>query len=154
MLIHHSPNLDHRFDQLLWRYDITKPQGRIEDLAQCSGIDDTADVVETLQTWEWGTRVTKFRVVIVLENVGVTRSREIDQSCPPRETHRHAERKLMGRGHVNYFRRALFQRPLDCDSFPVNRSWHDDRPGEAEGSTSLVKSWILDPGYLTAIYQR
>src|SRR6267154_5004371 len=109
-------------------------------------------MVEPLQTWEWGTGVTKFRVMIVLENVGVARARKIDQRRPPRKTHRHAERELMGRSYVNYFRRALFRRPRDCDSFPVNRSGYDNRPGKAERSASLVESWILDPRDLAAIY--
>src|SRR5438046_1019029 len=92
--------------------------------------------------------------MIVLENVGVARTCKIDQSRPPRETHRHAKRELMGRSYVNYFWRALFRRPRDCDSFPVNRSWHDNRPGKAERSASLVKSWVLNPRNLAAIYHR
>src|SRR5213596_249992 len=92
--------------------------------------------------------------MIVLENVGVARARKIDQGRPPRKTHRHTERELMGRSYVNYFWRALFRRPRDCDSFPVNRSWHDNRPGKAERSASLVKSWVLNPRNLAAIYQR
>src|SRR5947199_260249 len=36
----------------------------------------------------------------------------------------------MGRSHVNYFRRALFRRPHNCDSFQVKRSEADRRPGE------------------------
>src|SRR6266478_6953784 len=111
-------------------------------------------MVEPLQAWEWGTGITKFRVVIVLENVGVARARKIDQGRSPRQTHRHAERELMGRSHVDYFGRALFRRPRDCDSFPVNRSWYDSRPGKAERSTSLVKSRIFNPRNLATIYQR
>ncbi len=59
----------------------------------------------------------------------------------------------MRRRHVNYFGRALFRRPRDRDSFPVNRSGNDGRPGEAKGSTSLVKSRIFDPRDLTPIYE-
>src|SRR5262249_38202661 len=70
-----------------------------------------------------------------------------------RETHRHAEWELMGRSYVNYFWRALFRRPRDCDSFPVNRSWHDIGPRKAERSASLVKSGVLNPRNLAAIYQ-
>jgi hypothetical protein len=90
--------------------------------------------------------------VIVLENVGIARARKIDQGRPPRETHRHAERELMGRSYINYFGRALLRRPRDCNSFPVNRSWHDYRPGKAKGSAGLVKPGILNPRNLTAIY--
>src|SRR6266481_2586403 len=110
-------------------------------------------MVEPLQAWEWGTGITKLRVVIVLKNVGVARARKIDQGRSPRETHRHAERELMGGSYVNYFRRALFRRPRDCDSFSVNRSWHDHRPGKAERSPSLIKSWVLNPRNLAAIYE-
>src|SRR4029077_16968360 len=98
------------------------------------------------------TGVTKFRVVIVLENVGVARARKIDQRGSPRETHRHAERELVRGSYVNYFWRALFRWSRDCDSLPVNRSWHDDRPGKAERSASLVKTWVLNPRNLAAIY--
>src|SRR6266705_4093599 len=97
MLIHPCPNLDHRFDQLLRREDITQPQGWVEDLTHCARVDNATGVVEPLQTWEWGTRVTKFRIMIILENVSVAGAREIDQSRPARETHRHTKRELMGR---------------------------------------------------------
>ena len=60
----------------------------------------------------------------------------------------------MRRSYVNYFWRALFRRPRDCDSFSVNRSWHDHRPGKTKRSASLIKSWILNPRNLAAIYQR
>src|SRR6266478_7362867 len=153
MLIHHSANLDYRFDQLLRCEDVTQAQGWVEDLAHGAGVDDAPGVIESLQTWKWGTGITKFRIVIVLENVSVARAREINQSRPSRETHRHAERKLMGRRHVNYFWRAFFRRPRDHDSFPVNRSGNDGRAGEAKGSASLIKSRIFDPCHLTPIYQ-
>src|SRR5437762_2316840 len=154
MLIHHSANLDHRFDQLFRCKQVAQTQRGIKNLAHGACVDDTTGVIQPLQTWKWGTGITKFRVVIVLENVGVARARKIDQGRPPRETHRHAERKLVGRSYVNYFWRALFRRPRDCDSFSVNRSWHDNRPGKAERSASLVKSWVLNPSNLAAIYQR
>src|SRR6266550_3236314 len=153
MLIHDSANLDHRFDQLLRCEDVAQAQGRVENLTHCAGVDDTTGVIEPLQTWEWGTGITKFRVVIVLENISVARAREIDQSRPSRETHRHAERKLMGRRHVNYFWRALFRRSSDRDSFSVNGSGNDGRAGEAKGSASLVKSRIFDPCHLTPVYE-
>src|SRR5438876_5986166 len=154
MLVHHRPNLNHRFDQLVWRDDITQPQRWVQDLAHRAGVDDATYIIQALQTWEWGTGVTKFRVVIVLENVGVARPCKIDQGRPSRQAHRHAERELMGRSYINDFRRALFRRSRDCDSFPVNRSWYDNRPGKAERSASLVKSRILNPSNLATIYQR
>src|SRR5258707_8357755 len=92
MLIHHGANLDHRFDQLLRREDITQAQGWVEDLTHCACVDDTAGVIEPLQAWEWGTGIAKFGVMVVLENVCVTGTRKIDQCRSSRETHRHAER--------------------------------------------------------------
>src|SRR5437899_8266116 len=153
MLIHHSANLDYRFDQLFRCEDVTQAQGWVEDLAHGAGVDDAPGVIESLQTWEWGTGITKFRVVIVLENVSVAGAREIDQSRPSREAHRHTERELMGRSHVNYFGRALFRRPPNRDSFPVNRPRHDNRSSKTKGSASLVKSRILYPCNLTPIYE-
>src|SRR6266568_4011416 len=153
MLVHDRTNFNHRFDQLLGRQDITQPRGRIQDLAHCAGVDNTPGVIEPLQTWEWGTGITKFRVVIILENVSVTGARKLDQSRPSRETHRHPERELMGRSHVDDFWRALFRRAPDRDSFPVNRPWNDGRPGEPKHAASLVKSRIFDPCNLTPIYQ-
>src|SRR6266480_1093146 len=153
MLIHDSANLDHRFDQLLRCEDVAQAQGRVENLTHCAGVDDTTGVIEPLQTWEWGTGITKFRVVIVLENVSVARARKIDQSRPSRETHRHAERKLMGRRHVNYFWRALFRRSHDHDSLPVNRSGNHGRAGETKSTTGLVKPRIFDPRNFAPVYQ-
>src|SRR5213080_5432153 len=153
MLIHHSANLDHRFDQLFRCKQVAQTQRRIKNLAHGACVDDTTGVIQALQTWEWGTGVTKFRVVIVLENVGVARTCKIDQGRPPCETHRHTERELMGGSYVNYFWGALFGRPHDCDSFSVNRSWHNVRASKPEGAASLIKSWVLNPRDLTAIYQ-
>src|SRR5262245_24798855 len=59
----------------------------------------------------------------------------------------------MGRSYVNYFWRARFRRPRDCDSLAVNMSWHDVGPGNAERSASLIKSRVLTPSNLAAIYQ-
>ena len=78
MLIHHSPNLNHWFDQSLRRENVAQPQGWIEDLAHCASVDDAAGVIETLQTREWGTGVPKLRVVIILKNIGVTGTRKFD----------------------------------------------------------------------------
>src|SRR5262245_13481047 len=153
MLVHHRPNLNHRFDQLMWRDDIAQPQRWVQNLAHRACVDDTTYIIQALQTREWGTGVTKFRVVIVLENVGVAFAREIDQGRPSRKTHRHAERELMGRSDVNYFWRVPFQRLRDCDSLSVNRSWHNFRACKPEGSASLVTSGILHPRNLASIYQ-
>src|SRR4029077_16129025 len=108
MLVHHGANFNHRFDQLMWRDDITQPQRWVQDLAHRARVDNTPHIVQALQTWEWGTGITKFCIVIVLENVGVARARKIDQRGSPRETHRQAERELVRRSYVNYFWRALF----------------------------------------------
>src|SRR5437763_16619492 len=106
MLIHHSANLDHRFDQLFRRQDITQAQGWIKNLAHCARVDDAASVIEPLQTWKRGTRATKFRVVIVFEKVSVAPARKIDSGRPTCEPHRHAARKLMGSRHGDYLRRS------------------------------------------------
>src|SRR5207249_11644525 len=68
ILIHHSANLDYRFDQLLRCEDVTQAQGWVEDLAHGAGVDDAPGVIESLQTWKWGTGITKFRIVIVLRS--------------------------------------------------------------------------------------
>src|SRR4030095_2124680 len=153
MLVHHRANLNHRFDQLMWRDDIAEPQRWVQDLAHRARVNDAADVIQALHAWEWGTGVTKFRVVIVLKNVGIARARKSDQGRPTRETHCHAERELMGRSYINYFGRALLRWPRDCDSFRVNGPRHDVRAGKPEGPARLVKSWVLNPRYFTAIYQ-
>src|ERR1700730_14805986 len=91
--------------------------------------------------------------MIVLENVSIAGARKVDQSRSSRETHRHAERELVRGSDIDDFRRVLFRRPCDRDSFPVNRPWNDGRAGEAKDSASLVKSRIFDPGNLSAIYE-
>src|SRR6267143_833995 len=54
MLVHHSTNFDHWLDQLLRRKNVTQSQGGIEDLTHCACVDNTAGVIQPLQTWEWG----------------------------------------------------------------------------------------------------
>src|SRR5437899_10699441 len=110
MLVHDSANLDHRFDQMLRSQDITQPQGWVEDLTHGACVDNTTGVIEALQAWEWGTGVTKFRVVIVLENVRVAGACKLDQSRPSRETHRHPKRELVGWSYVDDLWRVLFRR--------------------------------------------
>jgi hypothetical protein len=92
--------------------------------------------------------------VIVLKNVGVTLTREIDQRGPARQTHGHAKRKLMGRRHVNNFGRCLFRRPREHDSFPIHRSRNYRCSSETKSAPGLIESWIFNPRDLTPIYQR
>src|SRR5207248_4056389 len=120
MLIGDRPDLDYWLYQLLWRQNITQAQGWIEDLAHGPGVNNATGVIEPLQAWKRRTGEAKLRVVIVLENVGIALTRKVDQRGPARETHRHAERELMGRRHVNYFWRRLFRWPCDHDSFPIH----------------------------------
>src|SRR5438067_3428930 len=92
--------------------------------------------------------------MIVLKNIGVTLTRKINQRRPARETHRHAERELMRRRHLNNLWRCLFRRPCDHDSFPVHWSRNYCRAGETKSAAGLIESWIFDPCHLTPIYQR
>src|SRR5438046_8326675 len=92
--------------------------------------------------------------MIVLKNIGVTLTRKINQRRPARETHRHAERELMRRGHVNNLWRCLFRRPRDHDSFPVHWSRNYCRAGEARSAAGLIDSWLFDPRHLAPISQR
>src|SRR5439155_18845486 len=80
-------------------------------------------------------------------------ARIVDQSRSSRETHRYAERELMRGSDIDYFRRALFGRPRDCDSLPVNRPWNNRRPSESKCPASLVKSRVFDPRNLSPIYE-
>src|SRR5438067_13642561 len=78
MLIHYRANLDHRINQLFRREQISDAQGWVKDLAHCSGVDHAAGIIEPLQTRERGTGKTKFRIMIILEDVGVMLARKID----------------------------------------------------------------------------
>src|ERR1051326_6439501 len=103
MLVHHCSNLNHWFDQLMWRDDIAQAQRRVQDLAHRACINHTPHIIQALQTREWGTGVPKARVVMDLKNIGVACSRKIDQSCPAGKTHGHAEWELVGRSYINNF---------------------------------------------------
>src|SRR6266550_1249955 len=154
MLIGDRPDLDYWLYQLLRRQNITEAQGWIENFAHCPGVNNAARVIESLQTWKRGTSEAKLRVMIVLENVGIALTREIDERGPARETHRHAERELMGRRYVNNFGRQPFRCPCDHDSFPIPWSRNHCRAGETKSAAGLIESRILDPGDLAPIYQR
>src|SRR5204863_9935576 len=154
MLIGDRPDLDYWLYQLLWRQNITKAQGWIEDLAHCPGVNHATGVIESLQTWKRGTSEAKLRVVVVLKNVGIALAREIDERGPARETHCHAERELMGRCDINNFWCCLFRWTGDHDSFPVHWSRNYRRSSETKSAPGLVESRILEPRDLPAIYHR
>src|SRR5436305_14782396 len=154
MLIGDRPDLDYWLYQLLWRQNITQAQGWIEDLAHCPGVNDATRVIESLQAGERRTGEAKLRVMIVLKNIGVTLTREIDQRGPACQTHGHAERELMRRCDVDNLWRCLFRRSCDHDTFPIHWSRNYCRAGETKSAPRLIKSGIFDPRDLTPIHQR
>src|SRR6478736_10279374 len=95
VLVHDSAHLDEGVDKL-WRCDQkTEAQRWVKDFAHSTGINHPAGIVQTLKTWQRRPVETKLGIVIVLQDVAVVRLREFDQSFPPLQAHRYAERKLV-----------------------------------------------------------
>src|SRR5215470_9776936 len=153
MLIHHCANFYHRLDQLIWRQNVSESQRRVEDFTECAGVDDTAAIIETLQAGQRRPGKTKLGVVVVLKNVSVAFARKIDERGAARQTHGHAERELMRRCDVNYFRRGFLWWIANDEPFSIDRSRNNCRTGETEYAARLVKSGIFHPCDFTSIHQ-
>src|SRR4029450_4460070 len=80
VLVHDSAHLDQGVDKF-WRCDQkTEAQRRIKDFAPSAGVKHPAGIVQTLKTRQWRPIETKFGIIIILQDVGVVRLRELDQS--------------------------------------------------------------------------
>src|SRR3954453_14467316 len=120
MLITQRTNLYHRFDQLFRHHDVAEPQRRKEDLAHRARVDDTAAIIEPLQTRQRRSIKTELGVVIILQDEGVMLAREVDPGAPPRQAHRHSKRELIRWRDKNNLRRRPSRRAFDYDSLPVD----------------------------------
>src|SRR5262249_41560179 len=127
---------------------------RVKNFAHRARVNDAAGVIESLQTWEWGTGEPKLGIMIILENVSVVFACEIDKCGPACQAHRHAERKLVRRRDVDDFGCRLLRAPPDHDSFAINWPWNYGRTGETKNAARLVESRIFDPRDFAAVHKR
>ena len=89
VLVHNRAYLDEGIDKL-WRCDQkTEAQRWIKDFAHSAGINNPAGVVQTLKTRQRRPIETELGIVIILQDVAVARLRELDQSFPSPQAHRH-----------------------------------------------------------------
>src|SRR5882724_8685841 len=95
VLVHDSAHLDEGVDKLGRCDQKTEAQRWIKDLAHSAGINHPAGIVQALKTWQRRPIETKLGIIIVLQDVAVARFRELDQSFPPLQAHRHTEGKLV-----------------------------------------------------------
>jgi len=103
VLVHCAADFDQGIDQLLWRNDVAQPQGRIKDFTHRSGVNDPAEIVDSLQARERRPGKAELRVKVVFKNKCIVNARKIEQRSPALETHCHAERVLMRRCYVDNF---------------------------------------------------
>src|SRR6266487_1823311 len=119
VLIHCAADFDQRIDQLLWRNDVAQPQGRIKNFTHRSGVNDPAEIVDSLQAREWRSGKAELRVKVVFKNKCTVSARKIEQGCSALETHCHAERILMRRRYVDNFWLLFLWRSPDHNSFVI-----------------------------------
>src|SRR5439155_22135215 len=103
VLVHCAANFDQRIDYLLWRDEVTQPQGRKQNFAHRSGVNDPTEIVDPLQAGKRQTGKAELRVKVVFKNKCIVSTRKIEQCGPAFETHRHPERVLMRRCYVDEF---------------------------------------------------
>src|SRR5262252_5365858 len=95
VLVHDSAHFDEGVHKL-WRcYQKTETQRWVKDLTHSAGINHPPGIVQTLKTWQRRPIETKLGIIIILQDVGVVRLRELDQSFPPLKAHCHTEGKLV-----------------------------------------------------------
>src|SRR5262245_54935985 len=151
VLIHSTADLHKRIDQLLWRDDVAQAQRRTENLAHGACVNHSTGVVDPLQGTDRWSDETKLRVVIVFKNECVVSTRKIEQVGPTLQTHGNAERKLMGRRHINHSWQWFFWRACDYHSLVVERFGHDLNACQTKNSSGLLITRVFDPCGLTRI---
>src|ERR1700757_2280387 len=151
VLVHDSEHLYESVDKL-WRCDQkTETQGWIKDLAHSAGINHPAGIVQTLKTRQRRPIETKFGIIIILQNVGVARLRELDQSLPPLKAHRHTEGKLVRRCDQNESGRILPRALLDYQPLTVDRPRNNFGPDKSQDITRLMEAGIFHPRHFSFI---
>jgi hypothetical protein len=78
VLIHCAADFDQSIDQVLWRNDIAQPQGRIKHFTHGSGVNDPAEIVDSLQTGKRRSGKAKLRVKIVFKNKCIVSASKIE----------------------------------------------------------------------------
>src|SRR5262249_4695896 len=116
VLVHRAADFYQRIDQHFGRNDVTESQGRIENFTHRSGVNDTPEVVDSLQTRKRWSRKTELRIKVIFKNKCIVSTRKIEQSSPSLETHCDPERILMRRSYMDDFRSLLVWRSGDYDA--------------------------------------
>src|SRR5439155_2750001 len=151
VLIHRTADLGQRINQRLWRNDVSQTQRGTKNLAHRSRVNHSAGVVDPLQRREWWPGKAELRVVVVFENKDVVSTRKIEQAGPTLETHRNAERKLMGGRYVNDPRQWFFWPSPNHDSFVVKRLGNHLNACQSKHPSCLLITRVFDPCDITRI---
>ena len=112
-----------RLRQRRGRHHVADPQVGKKRLRKRADIRDEPRAVQTLQRFHRPSLEAEFAVVIVLDDHRAAPLRPFEQFDAPLEAHRHAERKLMRRRHVDEPR--VPRQPLDDDALAIHRHMRD-----------------------------
>src|SRR5438034_4686182 len=151
VLIHDSAHLDEGVDKLGRCNQKTESQRWIKDLTHTAGINHSAGIVQTLKTWQRRTIETKLGIIIILQDVAVARLRELDESFPPLQTHRHTQGKLVRRCDENESGRILPEALRDYQPLTIDRARDHLGPDKSQDITCLMEAGIFDPCHFTLI---
>src|SRR5215472_16888570 len=88
-------------DQILGNNQVAKAKRRKEHLAKSAYIDDWAISIQALERWNRFTFVAVLAVKVILDDPGIILFSPFQQLQPVRKAKDHAQRKLMGRSHIN-----------------------------------------------------
>src|SRR5438034_6148136 len=89
VLVHDRAHLDEGIDKLRRCHQKTEAQRWIKDLAHSADVNNPAGIVQTLKTRQRRPIETELGIVMILQDIAVARLRELDQSFPSPQAHRH-----------------------------------------------------------------
>ncbi len=133
----------------------TQAQGGEERLAEAPHVDDAAVDVEAVQAGDGVGAEAELAVVVVLDHPGARRARPAQQGEAPRQAHRHAERKLVGRRHQGQAgaRRGALA-GLDVEAVRVDRHADDAGAGAGQRAARHREAGLLHPRLVARVEQQ
>ena len=131
-----GPGLQQRRGQPRRHHQVAQPQVRVQHLGERPQVGHVPLPVQAFQCVQRAPLEAEFTVVIVLHHQGAVAAGERQQRQAPLQAHGHAQRELMGRGHVDQtggLRQALHARPWSSTGTGTTRAPRASNTARAGG---------------------
>ena len=113
-------------------------------LLEAADVHHPSPIIKRCKRWSRSSLQLQFTQVIVLDDPSAASASPSDQRKPPRQRHRHPERRLLARRHNCEFRcGGALDTGGNIHSFRIDGDSCHKHAGQAERSSSERKAWYL-----------